>query len=103
MVNKVNGLPFNVTDAENWLCKSWVIVKKTFNHYRNSMYPVPLEPHYHPIKWPGRKTPLTITNDSVVDGVMQDIIKLFNKWMEVDDLVQENEEKALKLPEILEM
>ena len=103
VVNKVNGLPFNVTDAEHWLCKAWVIVKKTFNHYRNSMYPVPLEPHYHPIKWPGRKTPLSITNDGKVDGVMQDIIELFHKWTEVDDLVQEKEENALKLPEILEM
>ena len=103
VVNKVNGLPFNVTDAEHWLCKSWVIVKKTFNHYRNSMYPVPLEPHYHPIKWPGNETPTTITNDSVVDSVMQDIIELFHKWTEVDEEVEDNAEKALKLPEILEM
>ena len=105
VVNKVNGLPFNVTDAEHWLCKSWVIVKKTFNHYRNSMYPVPLEPHYHPIKWPKHDTPTTITSDIVVDKIMEEITDKFESCAVAEDEEKSKEESkwesSFKLPEIL--
>ena len=78
VVNMVNGLLFTAIDAEHWLCKGWIVIKKTFNHYRNSKYPTPLEPHYHPIKWPGTGTPENITSDEVVDRVMMGITQQFN-------------------------
>ena len=71
--NTVNGLLFSPTDAEHWLCKGWILVKKTFNHYRNSRYPKPLEPHLHPIRYPRVKLDKNIIGDNEIDSVMTNI------------------------------
>jgi hypothetical protein len=52
VINPATGHPFSCVNSEHFLCKGWIVIKKTFNHYRNSKYPTPLEPHLHPIKMP---------------------------------------------------
>ena len=79
VINKVNGLIFGVTDAEHWLCKSWVLIRKTFNHYRNSLYPVPLQPFYHPIRYRGDNVPDSITCDRVMDKIMKEATDTFER------------------------
>ena len=37
--NKLNGCPFNATDAEDLLCKGWVDAKLTLGHYHNARRP----------------------------------------------------------------
>ena len=99
VVNKINGLPFGCTDIEHWLCKTWILVRKTFNHYRNSMYPVPLEPFYHPIKWPRNNTPSSILKDNIMDAAMKEATDAFEKCVKESA----NGKTGMALPTILEI
>ena len=100
VLNRVNGLPFGLTDAEHWLCKSWVLARKTFNHYRNSLYPIPLQPFYHPIRFRGAGVPDSIRKDKVMDTIMKEVTDSFEQFA-----VEENcqSKKFLKLPQVLVM
>ena len=100
VVNKVNGLPFGVIDAEHWLCKSWVITRKTFNHYRNSLYPVPLQPYYHPIRYRGENVPDSITRDTVMDKIMEEATTTFIKCAIEED---QKSDRFLQLPQVMVM
>jgi hypothetical protein len=67
----VNDLPFSYVDAEHFLCKGWILVKKTFGSYRNSKYPNSLEAHLHPIKWPDDPKVEYIATDEDISKIMQ--------------------------------
>ena len=92
--NIVNGLLFSPTDAEHWLCKGWIMVKKTFNHYRNSRYPKPLEPHLHPIRYPRVNLHRSIISDVEIDNVMSNITKNYEL---------ETNKGSLRLPHIFKV
>lgn len=85
--NMVNDLCFSATDAEHWLCKGWIIIKKTFNHYRNSKYPTPLEPHLHPIKWPSVQIAHDIMSDETIDSIMERIVSMYEELTEFHNLM----------------
>ena len=72
VVNKVNGRPFNATDAEHFLCKLWVISKYTLPANSYATQAKATKPHCHPVYWRGKELPIV---DSV-DSIMNDIITL---------------------------
>ena len=69
--NKMNGRPFNATDAEHFLCKLWVIAKYTLPAYRISRQPMATKPHCHPVNLRGRE----YEADPLLNTIMSDIIK----------------------------
>lgn len=86
VVNALNGLPFDCIDAEHWLCKAWIAIKKTFNHYRNSLVPWPLDPSYHPIRLPYNVDEKDVWCDQEIQMIMENIVTAFedatkkNSW-----------------------
>ncbi len=97
VVNTLNGLTFNCIDAEHWLCKTWMLVKHTFQHYRNSLFPVPLQPHTHPIVWPVSITGDQYLKDEKVDTIMEKITSVFTTRTNLNVC----DKRHLKLPEII--
>ena len=75
--NVVNGLLFSAVDAEHFLCKAWIHVKKTFNHYRNSSRPIPLMPHSHPVRWPTHFQCNDITNNAHITTIMNKVVDYY--------------------------
>ena len=74
VTNKVNGRPFNATDAEHFLCKAWLIMKSTMANYNNAKQPVCTKPHCHP----ARRTTSTIQKVCPqLDMIMNRIVELY--------------------------
>ena len=73
--NKVNGRPFNATDAEHFLCKLWVISKYTLPANSYASQAKATKPHCHPVYLRGKEFP----RDNTVDSIMNDIISLHEK------------------------
>ena len=69
--NKVNGRPFNATDAEHFLCKLWVIAKYTLPAYRISRQPMATKPHCHPVNLRCRE----YKADNLLKTIMSDILE----------------------------
>jgi hypothetical protein len=79
VIYPATGHPFSCVDSEHFLCKGWIIVKKTFNHYRNSKYSTPLEPHLHPIKMPDTIQGRTYFSHDYLETWISQIIEAFQE------------------------
>jgi hypothetical protein len=73
VVNRLNGRPFNASDAEHFLCKGSVLAKLTLGHYRNSKYPMSAKPWCHPIKLTREEQPY----DAFTCAIMEHIVKSY--------------------------
>ena len=73
--NKVNGRPFNATDAEHFLCKMWVITKYTLPAYTNARQPKLTKPHCHPVNLRGRESKPC----PLLEEIMTDILQGYKK------------------------
>ena len=76
--NKVNGRPFNATDAENFLCKLWVVSKYTLPANCIVRQPNATKPHCHPVHLRGKEFP---PND-LIEKIMTGIIRGHEETME---------------------
>ena len=69
--NKVNGRPFNATDAEHFLCKLWVVAKYTLPASTITRQPKATKPHCHPVNLRGK----LFTPDPSLEKIMTGILK----------------------------
>ena len=75
--NKVNDRPFNVTDAEHFLCKLWVISKYTLPAYCISNRSEATKPHCHPVNLRGEENP----KNPLLSGIMSSIVGTYENEM----------------------
>ena len=75
--NKVNDRPFNVTDAEHFLCKLWVISKYTLPAYCISNQSEATKPHCHPVNLRGQEN----QKDPLLRGIMSSIVGTYENKM----------------------
>ena len=73
--NKVNGRPFNATDAEHFLCKLWLVAKYTLPASTITKQAEATKPHCHPVllrRW-------TVPPDPSVRKIMEDILQGYER------------------------
>jgi hypothetical protein len=82
VVNMVNGRPFNVVDAEHFLCKAWIMAKYTMCPYRNyKKHPNQCNAFTHPSRT------LHQLKDQLTDAIMAEIKNAFAKIANKEDCV----------------
>jgi hypothetical protein len=100
--NRVNDLELSCIESEHLLCETWKLARKTFNHYRNSLVPMSLEPFLHPIKWPEDEEVHFISQDKAVHSIMQDIVDTFMNGKECVLDADANGPPMFVLPDVFE-
>jgi hypothetical protein len=98
VINPANGFAFGFTNAEHFLCKGWIMIKKTFHHYRNSLYPNPTEPHYHPLRMLENDRGRNFFQEKWWDEWFDRIVKAF-----FETAVNEEIGKRTVLPEVFQV
>ena len=82
VVHKLNGRPFNPTDAEEVKCRVYTVTKMTYRAYSNSPRPRLAKPFCHPIRlheFDATNPVLDMHTLTVMNGIVDNMLKCTNQ------------------------